>query len=179
MIGSGRDGAGHTPKGADFGKLHPWFTWVKQYLDGCAGGRTLAGRKDIDPGCFGPNLHLLNLADVVRDGEAMRFRFRLVGSTQSEMAGREITGRFVEDAVLPKFVDRINANMRAVVDTCRPVYDRFPMPHPERDFLDSERVYFPLASDGEGVDMILIACSYPGVRQMMPKLPAGWKAAPV
>jgi len=178
MFDSGKNGASHTPKSADFGKLHPWFTWVGQYLGDCAGGKKLAGRRDIDPGCFGPNLHLLNLADVVRDGEKMRFRFRLVGSTQSDMAGREITGRFVEDAVLPRFVDRINANMRAVVDTRGPIYDRFPMPHPERDFLDSERVYFPLASDGDVVDMILIACSYPGVREMMPKLPVGWKPGP-
>ncbi|MBI3503362.1 MAG: PAS domain-containing protein [Proteobacteria bacterium] len=176
MIGSGSGGAGHVPKGADFDKIHPWFTWVRQYLGDCAGERKLAGRKDIDPGCFGSNLHLLNLADVVRDGDTMRFRYRLVGSTQSQMAGREITGRFVEEAVLPRFVDRINANMRAVVETGGPIYDRFPMPHPERDFIDSERVYFPLAADGDVVDMILIASSYPGIREMMPRMPAGWKS---
>jgi hypothetical protein len=42
------------------------------------------------------------------------------------------------------------------------------MPHPARDFIDSERVYYPLASDGESVDMILILNSYYGVERLDP-----------
>jgi hypothetical protein len=95
----------------------------------------------------------------------LRFRFRLVGSRQSDIAGREITGKLVEDAVLPEFVDRIKSNMRAVVQSKTPVYDAFPMPHPKRDFIRTERIYFPLASDGELVDMILIVNGYPDLRE--------------
>jgi hypothetical protein len=35
------------------------------------------------------------------------------------------------------------------------------MPHPKRDFIQTERIYFPLAADGEVVDMILIVNGYP------------------
>jgi hypothetical protein len=51
--------------------------------------------------------------------------------------------------------------MTAVAEQRQPVYDRFGMPHPGRDFVRTERIYFPLARDGETVDMILILNSYP------------------
>lgn len=79
---------------------------------------------------------------------------------QTEAAGRDVTGLYVEDAVIPEFVERINSNMTMVVETGRPVYDRFQMPHPNRGFIDSERVYYPLATDGSTVDMILILNAY-------------------
>jgi len=161
---------------ADFDGIHPWYGHLRRYLAERAHGKKLAGRRDIDPCDFVPNLQLINLVDVVREPDRLRFRFRLVGSAQSDMAGREITGLFVDDAVLPQFVDRIVANMRTVVETGRPVRDRFPMPHPNRDFIDSERVYFPLAADGETVDMILIACIYPGAERLTPRLPADRKS---
>ena len=101
----------------------------------------------------------LNLAEVHRN-DRLRFRFRLHGTVQTEAAGRDVTGLFVEQAVIPDYVDRINANMTAVVKTKLPVYDRFQMPHPNRGYLDSERVYYPLATDGETVDMILILNGY-------------------
>ncbi|MBL8806768.1 MAG: PAS domain-containing protein [Rhodospirillales bacterium] len=169
MLGLKNRRPGEIRAAVEFDRLHPWFTWVRDYLRACAGSRKLPGRADIDPMCFRPNLNLVNLVDVVHEDGRVRFRFRLVGTTQTEMAEREITGRFVEDAVLPAYVARINSNMRAVVENGMPVYDRFPMPHPEREFLDSERVYFPLASDGETVDMILIACAYPSMPEMAPK----------
>jgi hypothetical protein len=71
----------------------------------------------------------------------------------------------VEDAVLPEYVDRIKSNMRTVVQSKAPIYDAFPMPHPKRDFIHTERIYFPLASDGELVDMILIVNGYPDLRE--------------
>ncbi len=50
--------------------------------------------------------------------------------------------------------------MKKVVKDQVPVYDRFPMPHPDRQFIGSQRVYYPLASDGVTVDMILILNGY-------------------
>lgn len=80
---------------------------------------------------------------------------------QSTAAGREISGLYLEDAVLPEFVPRIRTNMTAAVERREAVYDRFGMPHPDRDFIDTERIYFPLARDGTTVDMLLILNNYP------------------
>jgi hypothetical protein len=156
----------------DYEALHPWFAAIRDYLASIAVPGKIASRADCDPCWLRGNLRLVNLVETVRDaGGAVRFRFRLVGTTQTELARREITGLFVEDAVLPAYADRILSNMRTVVRTRAAVYDRFPMPYPDREFIDSERVYFPLASDGENVDMILVACNYPNDVKLKPLFP--------
>ena len=147
----------------DYNALDPGFAWMRDYLAQAAPPGRLPGRRQIDPLRFGALMPKVNLVDVVRADGRLRFRFRLVGTVQTQMADREITGKFVEDAVLPAFVERILGNMRAAVERKAPVYDRFPMPHPGRGEIDSERVYFPLAADGETVDMLLILNHYPSV----------------
>jgi len=146
----------------DFERLDPRFGWMRDYLAMVKPPDLLPGRQHVDPHAFGALLAFVNLVDVDRHGEDYRFRFRLVGTHQTIAAGREITGRFLEDAVLPQFVDRIGRNMRLAVDSRQPIYDAFPMPHPGRDFIATERVYFPLARDGSTVDMLLIVNAYPG-----------------
>lgn len=156
----------------DYDAIHPWFAAIRDYLASLAAPGKIASRTDFDPCWLRGNLRLVNLVEVVRDAAGIaRFRFRLVGTTQTELARREITGLFVEDAVLPAYADRILVNMRTVLRTRAPVYDRFPMPHPDREFIDSERVYFPLAADGENVDMILVACNYPSDVKLKPMHP--------
>ena len=140
--------------------LHPRFHEMMDYLKGVAPVGAMPGRQHIDPLDFPKVLPLINLVDVERGEERCGFRFRLVGTVQTEMAGRDITGLRVQDAVLPDLADRIVANMRRVIETSMPVYDRFPMPHPNRQFIDSERMYFPLAGDGKHVDMLLILNGY-------------------
>jgi hypothetical protein len=154
----------------DYDTLHPCFAWVRDYLRKVAPPGRLPGRQHIDPVDLRNVLSLINLVDVQRDAGVLRFRFRLVGTTQTAVAGREITGRFVEDAVLPELLDRILGNMRKVAEEKAPIYDRFPMPHPGRKYIDTERIYFPLAADGETVDMLLILNGYPDNPEFMPRV---------
>jgi hypothetical protein len=142
--------------------LAPIFARMRDFLARAAPPGRLPGRQHISPTELREFLPFISLVDVVRTGIVLRFRFRLVGTTQTEMAGREVTGRFIEDAVLADFVDRVNRNMRTVVERKQAVYDRFPMPHPNRTNIDTERLYFPLAADGVTVDMLLVLHRYPG-----------------
>ncbi len=156
---------GRTLQEPDFAALHPRYAVMRDYLARIAPPGRLPGRQNFSPTDLEPSLlPFINIAEVVRDGAALRFRYKLVGTQQTAIAAREITGRFVEEAVLPEFVDRINRNMRGVVELRRPIYDAFPMPHPERTFIQTERVYFPLASDGETVDRIVIVNGYPSMQ---------------
>jgi hypothetical protein len=147
---------------ADFGSIEPKYKVLYDVLVAKAPLGRLPGRRNFDPVDVPQLLACINLVDVVAEGGRRRFRYRLHGTRQTELAGRDVTGLFVEDAVTAPFVGRINRNMRLVCTTRRPVYDRFPMPHPERESIDSERVYYPLAADGETVDMLLILNGYPG-----------------
>jgi len=145
----------------DYAILHPRFGWMREYLARTAPENGLPGRQAVDPVVFKKLLPFINLVDVIRSPAGLDFRFRLVGTLQTEIAGREITGRSLDDAVLPQFVDRIRANMIAAVEHRTEIYDHFAMPHPGRDFIDTERIYFPLASNGRDVDMLLILNGYP------------------
>lgn len=140
--------------------VHARFLGMLDYLAQVAPAGRLPGRQHIDPCDFPHLLGLVNLVDVERHDTGMCFRFRLVGEEQNRAAGRQIMGLVVEEAVVPELVPRINGNMTKVVETQVPVYDCFPMPHPDREFIDSQRMYYPLSSDGETVDVILILNGY-------------------
>lgn len=159
----------------DYSRLHPRFAWMRDYMARIAPAGRLPGRQHLEPKVFKPLLPFINLVDVERGGAEPRFRFRLVGTLQTEIAGREITGRYLEDAVLPEYLPRIRRNMQLCVDRREAVYDAFSMPHPNRDFIDTERIYFPLARDGERVDMLVIVNGYPGTEDLtsvkLPDLP--------
>jgi hypothetical protein len=145
----------------NYAKLDAQFARMRDYLAGVAPPGRLPGRQHIDPLAIRALLSFTNLVDIERVDGKIRFRFRLTGTLQSTAAGREISGKYLEDAVLPEYLERIRGNMIAVVESREAVYDRFGMPHPGRDFIDTERVYFPLARDGETVDMLLILNAYP------------------
>jgi hypothetical protein len=151
---------------ADFEPLAPRFRWMRDYLKRVAPPGRLAGIQHLDMELLREVLRFVNFVAVLREGagggDRLRFRFRIIGAVQGVIAGRDITGKFVEEAVLPGFVDRIRGNMTTAVERAAPVYDAFAMPHPARDFIDSERVYYPLAGDGEHIDQLLVLSAYPG-----------------
>lgn len=145
-----------------FHELHPRFTAMRDYLAGLARGR-LPARTDLDPIAFRADLPYVNLLDVVPAEAGPRFRFRLVGTAQTQSAGLEYTGRYVDEIVSDELKPRVIADLTKVVTTRQPLYGRYPMPFPGRDFIMSERVFFPLASDGETVDAILVLHNYPAL----------------
>ena len=141
-------------------ELHPRFLDMMRYLASVAPAGKLPGRQHIDPLDFRGVISLVNLVNVERVGGEVRFRYRLVGETQTRCAGRETTGLVLEDALLPELLPRVRSNMSKAVATRRPVFDSFPMPHPDRHFIIAQRMYYPLASDGETVNMLLTLHGY-------------------
>lgn len=122
------------------------------------GGR-LPARRDIDPLDIPSVLPNLALIDVV--GAERRLRYRLIGSTLVDAIGHDPTGRFL-DEVYPDFNESPSHHYRdEVARTGRPSYRhgraslRF-----SKDFATVERLYLPLAEDGESVDMILSVIAF-------------------
>jgi len=160
-----------------FETLHPRFAAMRDYLAGLQGsmspGRRMARRADLDPLAFQDLLTFVNLIDVVLDNDAVRFRFRLLGTAQSEAAQLNYVGRFVDEVVDPASRPRVLDDLTRVVATCRPHYGCYGMPFPGRGFIDSERVFYPLSTDDRMVDCILALHHYadldvtprPGVAQ--------------
>lgn len=142
-------------------EIHPAFAWMRNYLERIAPTGKFPAASRINFNAFGELRPFVNLVDVDRTGPQLRFRYRLIGSRQTKFAGRDITGLYVEDAVLPLFIQYINKNMLSCVLDRQAYYSAFAMPHPGRDFIRTERIYFPLAEDGETIDTLLIMNGYP------------------
>lgn len=147
--------AGKPPMG-----LHDRFQDMMRYLDSVAPAGRLPGRQHIDPLDFRGVISLVNLMDVDCSGSAPRFRYRLVGEAQTHHVGQQLAGLYLEEAVVPELLPRVQANMGKAATTRRPVFDIFPMPHPDRHFIIAQRMYYPLAADGETVDMLLTLHGY-------------------
>ena len=122
----------------------------------------LPGRQHFDPVDIPHLLSNVWLIDV--GGSPMRFSFRLVGTGVVEYFGGDPTGRLLSD-VFDRFEQTV-----AYKDFCRVVEERRPrwrrgtpvLFHLDK-FSRIERVYLPLARNGEDVDMILCLSVF-GVR---------------
>lgn len=158
----------------DFEALHPGFAAMRDYLAGLLHGRRMPRAGDLDPGAFRDLLPFVNLIDVVLANDAVRFRFRLVGTAQSAAAQLDYAGRFVDDVVDPASRPRVLDDLTRVVATCRPHYGRYGMPFPGRGFIDSERVFFPLSDDDRMVDGILALHHYPDLAAAPRLADQGW-----
>lgn len=144
-----------------FDMLDARFGRMRDHLARLQGTRRMPCRSNLDPRAFQDLLPFVNLIDVVLEDDAVRFRFRLVGTAQSEAAQLDYAGRFVDDVVEPASRSRVLEDLTRVVATCRPQYGRYGMPFPGRGFVDSERVFYPLSADDRMVDGILALHNYP------------------
>ena len=151
-----------------FETLPPGFAAMRDYLAGLQAGRRMPRAADIDPRAFEDLLPFVNLIDVVLQDDAVRFRFRLVGTAQSAAAQLDYAGRFVDDVVDPASRPRVLDDLTRTVATCLPQYGRYGMPFPGRGFIDSERVFYPLSNDDRMVDCILALHHYPDLAVMPP-----------
>ncbi len=122
-------------------------------------GRDMPCRADIDPleipAEIWPHTMLL---DVVWQGETPRFRYRRVGEVFWRLAGREPTGRFIED-VLPEK----GGYRRYILDIYEEMVARRAAMYTENRFtlegrrttMLTRRISLPLSAPGERVNMVL------------------------
>ena len=87
-------------------------------------------------------------------------RYRLIGTRQVETGRSDPTGRYADETLQPAARDLSLSLMLAAVERRRPQYGQVTSPLPRLAHLDSERVHFPLASDGDTVDMLATLHAY-------------------
>jgi hypothetical protein len=110
------------------------------------GGRSMAGKRDIDPLEI-PRGVLANvqLIDVI-DGGA-RYRYRLIGTATVDAYGEDFTGRYPDEMFPPDLRDFIHGIYRQVCAWKAPLFlsNRYVT---ARGFeLASRRIYMPLSDD--------------------------------
>jgi hypothetical protein len=144
-----------------YDRLPESFSRMRDYLSDLSASRRLASRQAVNPLQIRDLLPFINLVDVFTYDDCFRFRFRLVGTAQTESAGREYTNAFVDEVVDADQRPRVLGILTQAVLARAPIYGRFPVPFNERSFIDAERVFFPLSAHDDIVDAVLILHNYP------------------
>jgi hypothetical protein len=133
----------------------PRFMRFFQYWQSRAPPGKLPGRRHFDPPFEIPDLlPSIVLYEVVRSGERLRFKFRLVGTLVVEMAGFEPTGKYADEIHLAPRRHSIQAALEGVVRNKQAHYWQVPIAFAGREYIAYQRLALPLAADGETVDMI-------------------------
>lgn len=114
----------------------------------------LPGRQHFDPVDVPRLLGNICLVDVPT--QSTDFSFRLMGTRVADYYGSDYTGKPVASAYVKHQESQAYIDLRMVVETARPRWRRGPSAFVQnREHVVIERVFLPLASDGQAVDIIL------------------------
>jgi hypothetical protein len=128
----------------------------------CDGDR-MPKRSAIDPVDIPRFLPQLTIVEVVPDER--RYVYRLVGTKEVDIRGRDPTGKSVLDGFFGPSLDDALGCYDIVVATRAPHYDDAPYITPDGRFSDDETLFLPLSEDGETVNRILVFGTFsPGPR---------------
>ncbi len=121
----------------------------------------LPGRQHLDPVHMPPGTlpHTL-LVDVLNRGE--RLRFRLIGSQLVQQAGRNLTGRFYDEAYVSQtLLEYVSGLYRTVVhQRCALYTENIAVPGWADQPRLVRRLMMPLANNGVDVDMVYCIQDY-------------------
>lgn len=113
----------------------------------------LPGRQHVEPTLLSDVLRWIWLVDVQR--APMRFRYRLVGTGHREVIGKDLTGRWIDEA-FPDFPRMQGYADFLAVAGGEPSYCRRRPEFPVGEkYVSMERLLLPLARDGVSVEMML------------------------
>lgn len=139
---------------AQIAECHDSLVTLYTYWNEKRGPREMPARADIDPVDLKSLLPLLCLIDLVPDER--RYVYRLVGTRDVEMRGRDPTGKPVGEAYYAESAESTTSYLDQVVSTRRPVlYRGTYQPFPTRTET-GEVLFLPLSRNGQQIDMIML-----------------------
>jgi hypothetical protein len=131
---------------------------IYRYWDSKRNGRLMPRRADLDPLDIPRFLPDICLVDVVPD--ARRYVYRLIGTNEAAMRGRDPTGLPVGEGYFGTSKESVFLNYDAVTRTRAPRLDRDPSITSDHRFIQHESIFLPLSEDGQSVTMILVFTVY-------------------
>ena len=124
------------------------------YWNNKRSGRVMPARADIDPLEIVPLLPGVMLIDVVAD--ARRFVYRLVGTREAAMRGRDPTGKSVGEGFYGASAEASLASYQDVVTRRAPRLERREFVTPDGRYGREQVILLPLSDDDARVTMIIV-----------------------
>lgn len=142
---------------------HPRFRRLADYLANKAPPGKLAGRQHIEPLEIADLLPWIMMIDVTAEPDGgRRYRIRLVGTEVVAIQGSDGTGKYVEEVLDKSDVAAILRGYGEIVRSRQPGYRSGVVATAGREHVPYRRIAFPLARDGEHVDMLLFVFANDG-----------------
>jgi hypothetical protein len=116
-------------------------------------GREMPARSDFDPVEMTSFLPGIALIDVVDD--ARRFVYRLLGTREVAMRGKDSTGKGVAEGFFASSVDAALASYDDVVTRRAPRFEQRRFVTPDGRIGNEQTVILPLSEDGQAINMII------------------------
>ena len=117
----------------------------------------LPARANFPPESLTAWIGHIQIVELVRDGETVRYRVRLAGTRIVYYEGHDNTGKFLDDVIPRDQRDEILEPYRRCADTRQPVYGQFYSCSDAAISAQLERLILPLAADGMTVDQFMVA----------------------
>lgn len=133
----------------------PRFRFLWDFWNGRRQDGRLPPRAILDPLELRPVLGNLNIIAVERDGDGLRFIYRLWGTRIASIYGRDLTGRYLGDAESGSDLSASRSVHESVARTGVPHYWRRPLPFAHRGYVGYRRLLLPFARDGRTVDHLV------------------------
>jgi len=143
----------------DLDFVTPQLTRAAALWEAKRGSRTMPARTDLTIRDLKFALPNLTFMDIVRGGEQLRFRVRMMGSVLDELVA-PVTGRFIDEVVPPHFAGKWLAQWMPAVDGRKLRRAAGRVEFAGRRWYVAESLYAPLASDGETPDILMVVAFY-------------------
>jgi len=131
---------------------------LERYWQSLRRGRLMPSRADIDPVNIDVDLlPFLFLLDVVRGDDGIDYFYRLVGTANVDLVGRDPTGKLMSEVMGSEERRFIMETFDQTVQERAPTYWLAEVPQDRYGLVRVYRGLFPLSSDGEYVDKLICA----------------------
>lgn len=137
---------------------HPNLQRLYDYWTLKCGIRKMPSRDDIDPLDITYIFGNVTLVDVI-EGEAPRFRIRLLGTNLAQRAGYELTGKILDELPATEFRTLVEQRWNEVAGSGVALKCGRDAVFDERSYR-YKSVILPLSPDGEAVNMLMVALIY-------------------
>lgn len=117
------------------------------------GNRAMPARHDFDPLDMVPFLPGIALIDVVEDARC--FVYRLLGTREVAMRGRDSTGKGVAEGFFASSAETALASYRDVIARRAPRFEQRRFITPDGRIGHEQTVILPLSNDGQAINMMI------------------------
>lgn len=140
---------------SDIGKDSP-IALVHQYWASLTSDNRLPARQQIDPLDLPTRvLPWLFIVEVTQRSPVLDYRYRLVGTGNALLVGRDATGFLASEIFTARDTEVVPLTFDETVRDGEPTFWRATVPNDRVGSVEIERALFPLAENGVDVDALL------------------------